>query len=238
MYKLTALALFGLLAKQSLAQSAPSDTAVYRQGVQAAMSTYYESIGVQAPLYNGVEHMRYLPTIAGIPYYKVDEWQNGTIEYGGVVYSNVPLKYDMVKDQVVVKHPNGFSSFQLFSPRVSYFILGDERFVYVPAGGDTSVLAPGFYQQLRTGPVTVLARRTKWIEEKIVDAKLERKFLSRNTYYLLKDGVYHSPRKEAHLLALAGNRRQEARQALRQAGTRFRKAPEQAILIVADYINQ
>lgn len=238
MHKLTALALLGLLAKQSLAQSAPADTVVYRQGVRAAMTSYYESIGVQAPLYNGVEHMRYLPTIEGIPYYKEDEWKNGTIEYGGVVYSNVPMKYDMVKDQVVVKHPNGFSSFQLFSPRVSYFVLGNERFVYVPAGRDTSVLAPGFYQQLHTGPVTVLARRTKWIEEQIVDAKLERKFRNRTSYYLLKDEMVYSPRKEAHLLALADSRRQEARQALRQAGIRFKKAPEQAILIVADYINQ
>lgn len=238
MHKLTAFVLVGLLCKQALAQSTPSDSAAYRQGVQAAVASYYQVIGVQAALYNGVEHVRYRPSIEGIPYFKADEWQNGTIEYGGVVYPNLPIKYELVKDQVVVKHPNGYSSFLLYSPRVSWFTMGGDRFAYLPTDGDSSVLKPGFYRQLRTGPVTVLARYTKWIDEHALSGRAEWEFRNRNSYYILKDGVYHSLRRESQLLALAGKRRSEARQALRKENIHFKKAPEQAMLIVADYINQ
>jgi hypothetical protein len=238
MHKLSAFALAVLLGKGALAQVASADTAAYQQAVQAAVASYHQTINHQAELYNGIEHVRYLPTIEGIPYYLADEWKPGTIEYNGVVYRDVPMKYDMVKDQVIVKHPNGYSAFSLFSPRVAYFVVGGDRFVYIPEGSDKTLPPPGFYQELRTGALSVLAKRSKWIDEQVLSGKLEQKFLPRNKYYVLKDGKYTSPRNEADLLALLGERKKDAKQALQRAGIKFRKAPELAILTVADYYNK
>jgi hypothetical protein len=236
MHKLSALALTLLVGQGAFAQPAAPDTAAYQQAVQAAVASYHQTMNSAADLYNGVEHMRYQPSIEGIPYYLADEWQNGTVEYNGIVYRDVPIKYDQVKDQVVVKHPNGFSSFSLFSPRVKYFTLGDATFVYIPEGNKTAP-APGFYQQLRSGVLTVLAKRSKWINEQIEYGKMEWKFETVNKYYVLKDGVYYSPKNESTLLALTGERKREAKQALQKAGIRFKKAPERAIVAVADYYN-
>lgn len=238
MHKLSALALTLLVGQGVFAQAAAPDTAAFQQAVQAAVASYHQTMSNAAGLYNGVEHLRYQPSIEGIPYYMADEWQNGTIEYNGIVYRDVPLKYDQVKDQVVVKHPNGYSSFSLFSPRVRYFMLGGNTFVYIPEGGDKSAPPPGFYQQLRTGALTVLAKRSKWINEQIEYGKMEWKFESVNKYYVLKDGIYYSPKNESALLALTGERKREAKQALQKAAIRFKKAPEQAIVAVAEYYNQ
>ena len=238
MHKLSALAFAVLLGKGAMAQGAAADTALYQQAIQAAIATYHQTINTQAELYNGVEHMRYMPNIEGIPYYGADEWKSGTIEYNGIVYRDVPLKYDMVKDQVVVRHPNGFSSLELYSPRVGYFTHGDDSFVYIPEGGDKSTPAPGFYQQLSVGPLTALAKRSKGIAEEIVYGQMERRFEASNKYYLLKDGKYYSPRNENDLLSLTGERKREAKQALQKASIRFKKAPELAIVTVAEYYNQ
>jgi hypothetical protein len=67
---------------------------------------------------------------------------------------------------------------------------------------------------------------------------LELKFLSANKFYVLKDGAYHSLRREADLMELLGERRKEAKQTLQRAGIRYKKNPELAILTVADYYNK
>lgn len=235
MQKLTALAFAALLAKASLAQTPVADTALYREGVAAAVASYHQTMGTQASLYNGVEHMRYLPSIEGLPYYMVDNWQSATIKYGDVVYRDVPVRYDLVKDGLIVNHPNGFRSFYLYSPRVEYFTIGSSTFVYLNDSAKGAP-APGFYQVLARGPMTVLARRSKRIEERLQD-RIQH-FVTTDRYYVLKDGVYYSPRKESELLELLGERRKEARQLLKQRGIRYRKFPEQAILTVAEFYNQ
>lgn len=235
MQKLTALALAALLAEAAPAQTLVADTALYREGVAAAVASYHQALGTQAPLYNGVEHMRYLPSIEGLPYYGIDEWQMATIKYSDVVYRDVPVRYDLVKDALVVNHPNGFQSFYLYSPRVEYFTLGGSSFVYLKDSARTAP-APGFYQVLARGPVTVLARRSRRIDERLTDRK--QYFENTDRFYVLKEGAYYTPRKESELLELMGERRKEARQLLKQRGIRFRKLPEQAILTVAEFYNQ
>ncbi|HEY1112882.1 MAG TPA: hypothetical protein VGE66_04955 [Chitinophagaceae bacterium] len=236
MQKLTALALAALLGKASLAQTMVADTALLRQGVEAAVASYHLALGPQAGLYNGVEHMRYLPTIEGLPYFVVDDWQSATIRYDDVLYRDVPVRYDLVKDALIVSHPDGFRNFYLFSPRVDSFTIGAAHFVYLVQDSAKGAPAPGFYQVLARGPMTVLARRSRKIEERLQERNLY--FMNTDRFYILKDGVYHSPRNEGDLLELVGDRRKEARQLLKQRALRFRKFPEQAILTVAGFYNQ
>lgn len=235
MHKLTALAFFTLLGKCSLAQDLMADTAL-RPGVEAAVASYHQAMGLQAELYNGVEHLRYQPSIEGVPYFGIDEWQSATIKYGGVLYRDVPVRFDMVMDKLVVGHPNGFQSFYLFSPRVEYFAIGGNNFINLAKDSVKGAPAPGFYQVLARGPMTVLVRRSRRISERLSDRKLY--FENTDRFYVLKEGVYHQVRNESDLLEVAGERRKEARQRLKQQNIRFKKFPEQAILTVAEFYNQ
>ena len=148
------------------------------------------------------------------------------------------MKYDLVRDLVVIKHPNGYSTFSLFSPRVSYFVLGGSTFIYINEAENKSAPQPGFYQLLSKGSMTFLAKRSMRIEENIVRVSVERKFVSADQYYLLKEGKYNNLKNEAALLNLVGDQKQTVKQVLRKKKIRFKKNPEQAIIAVAEYINQ
>lgn len=237
MHKLTAVILITLFNKISLAQEAFADTLPSQQGIQAAINTYHQFINEGAGIYNGVEHPGYFGNYEGFAYYKVDGWQNATIQYDGVVYEHVPAKYDLVKDLVVIKHQTGLS-FELYSPRVTYFIISGDRFVYLKEGGNQTMPGTGFYQQLRTGTISVLAKRRKLIVEEIDQLQVRKRVDSLNRYYLVKDGVYYNPRKLKALLTLMDEHRTDARQALRKAKIRFRRTPELAILTAVDIYNQ
>lgn len=237
MHKLTAFVLVALFSKKCLAQEAFADTLHYQESIQVAINSYHQFLSGGAGLYNGMEHTGYFGKYEGFAYFKTDAWQDATIEYNGVVYEHVSAKYDLVKDQVIVKHPTGLA-FGLYSPRVTYFILGGDRFINLPGGSDKTLPETGFYQQLRTGKLTALAKRKKWIEEEIDQLELKKKFVPVNKYFLVKEAVYYSPRKEVSLLALMDKRKTEAKHALRKAKIRFRRAPEQAILTIVDFYNQ
>src|SRR5689334_16687899 len=99
-------------------QEKSTDSLLYRQALDNAVG-YYNQFrgGPTAGLYNGPEQVGYFYFIEGSAYFGSSEWQKGTVFYDGIYYPDVTLKYDQVKDVVLVPHPNGYTAIGLFGPR-------------------------------------------------------------------------------------------------------------------------
>jgi len=189
------------------------------------------------PLFNGREHVNYHPSIEGNPYYFTTDWQKGNLVYRDILYKDVFLKYDLAADEVVVRHINGFTGVVLFTPRIRTFTLGDKLFVTL-AGDDRSVIKTGLYEQLVKGNLSLYARRSRLLEEKIVSAVLEQKFVNNDSYYLLKEGKYYPVKKESALLELTGERRGEIKAWMKASGIKFKKNREAAMVSIVEHYNQ
>jgi hypothetical protein len=187
------------------------------------------------PVYIGTEHLSYLPSIEGTAYYGSPEWQKGTVVFRQVLYADVYLKYDLVTDELVIRHPNHYSSVTLFSPRVGSFTLGDKRFVNLAASGD---LENGFYEELSTGRVSLYGKHSKRIEQTVTPTGVEEKFSGKLDYYLLKDGKYYRIRKEKTLLDLLPDKKAAIKGWLKTSGISYKRDPESALKKIADYYNQ
>lgn len=179
-------------------------------------------------LYNGIEHTGY-PGVKGDAYYVTREWKTGSVVYDGILYKDVPMLYDIYKDQVVVKHSNEIFIVGLISSKVKSFTIDGHQFRRLEADVLPANMQPGFYEVLSDGKMTVLARRTKWRREYITTV-MEYEFMTRNQYFVLKDGVYNPVRSEGNLMQLFGNDRAEVKQHLRKSGLRYKRSPEQTIV--------
>lgn len=217
----------------ALAQDASPDSSFNAVAQHNAISDYHRYIDKQSRLYNGVEFFGYSPKIEGIPYYLENTWQRGRIVYDGIEYDTVQMMYDIVKDRIVILHFNNFFRVSLFSDKVQRFSVLGHQFVRMERdSARRSPLVTGFYDQLYTGPTSVLARRSKFIEETVKET-LERKFVEQYAYYVFKDGNYHTVRTQKGLLSLMKDHAREVKQHLRKNKIKFRKDKENAILQAA-----
>jgi hypothetical protein len=203
--------------------------------VENAVAVYYSSVDHQSRLYNGIEHIGYSPRIKGHAYFQEVEMQKSTIVYDGLVYTDVPMWYDMMKEQVIIQHFNKFTRIGLVSQKVTAFTLLNHHFIRLDIDSTLGLpISTGFYDQLYKGPSTVLVRRVKTIYEVVKD-EVEREFTQQNYYFIQKDSTYYSVKNYKGLLSIYKGRSKEIKQYLRKNKIRYRKDKENAIVKVAAY---
>jgi hypothetical protein len=189
------------------------------------------------PVFNGREHPGYHPAIQGIAYYVTDEWQKGKLVYQHIEYTDIYLKYDLVADELVVRHLNGITGVILFTPRIQSFSLRDKIFIYLrPLEG--SGLKPGIYEEIRKGKLSLYAKRSTLINESIVGNVLERKFVDNTRFYVLKDGHYYIIKKQKDLMELLDGKKAEINARMKSSGIKYRYNRELALSKIVENYNQ
>src|SRR5258706_8102277 len=161
-------AIFCCTANKSFSQTDQSDSSLYQQSIQNVIEVYYKSVGENSHLYNGSEYVPYNYQGNKNPYFETGTLQNAAIGYDGVVYNNVPLAYDIYKEEVIINKYNQNFRIKLVNDKITWFSVLDHTFIRIVRDSSNSALpVTGFYDKLYSGTVTVLAKRKKKIEETI-----------------------------------------------------------------------
>lgn len=218
------------------AAAQPGNIAIGTPAVDSMLGHFVSGQRDVLPIYNGRLFNAYAATIEGIPFFPTKEWGTGSILYDGTWYRNMTLLYDGVQDGVVVRHPNGVV-LTLNSDRTQEFIFENTHFVHLYTDKD-HVSKSGFYQRLVDGEITLYARRTKLIEEKIVGNELQKKFLDNFSYYAYQDGKYTHLKKAKDLMSLTKQNKQKVTQYMNSQEVSMKKEAEKAMVLIAQYNNQ
>ena len=200
-------------------------------------TAYIRKINTSGDLFYGIEHIVYTQQMNGTPYFESSEWQKGTVTYNNVLHEDVMLRYDLLKDELIALHPNGFFPVTVISERVQSFTIGNQQFVFIPQN-NAAGLNQGYYHVLVDGKLSVLVKRSKTIEEKTSVHGVERNVIAKNQYYSLKDGTAHSVTGEESVIQLLGEHARAVRGHLRLRNIKFRKQKELALFELATYYNQ
>lgn len=207
--------------------------------VDSLKSFYSAMNNSEAVLYNGKFHYGYSPLIAGIPYYESENWQTGSVIFENILYENVLMRYDLVKDQLVVQDKkNSGIGIALYTPRVKAFWYPGNTFYFFEKNHDSTSLAEGFYKEMAKGKVVLYGRFTKFVEETINGLTLERKFQNVNKFYIVKQGAYHEIRTKNNLLSVLKEHKSEIQNLWRSNGIIFKQQPQTAITLAVQLYNQ
>jgi hypothetical protein len=173
-------------------------------------------------------HLAFDPGYKGSAYFLSEEAFTGSAVYEGLLYSDIHILYDLVRDQLVIINRDGYP-IDPYMDRVQEFSLSGHRFIHT---------AQGVYDQLVTGFLTVMVRRTKKVEESIVGQELIHTITAKDYFYVVKGGVYYPVHDQKSLLALMSDRKKEVKDFIRSSGIRFRKGPEAAIVRITGFYDQ
>jgi len=227
--------LFFLSALYARGQSLDTTVSALSRVPDSISNIYSSNQDESLPIYSG---RLYYPVmrIEDHPFAYTDVWQKGTIWYDGVTYHDITYKYDTYMQELIVITPRSIPV-RVVSERVQRFDFGPQSFIRHNPDKD-QVLKTGFYQQLETGVVSIFVHRHKIIQEKIVQNTLERKFISIDSYYALKDGRYHPINNQKSLLNLMSDNKQAVTRNLKQQRLKYKHDPENYILKATQFYNQ
>ncbi len=200
--------------------------------VAAAQAQYNQSFYGHPQLFNGPEYVDYSRKYhqrTGHAYYPTAQPQAGSVYYNGHYFAGIPLLYDVVLDQVVLSPPNSPLTLRLLNENVGYFTIGDKRFVRLVADSAAGkVLRTGFYELLLDGPVQVLARRAKRLQEHVALRVVDAEFTTIDRLLLKKAGRYYPVRSKAALMHLFADRAKEVQEYAKSQQLSFNKAQLEA----------
>lgn len=199
-------------------------------------SIYYTAQKENSPLYNGRQFYSYSSSILGHAFYRSGEWEKGSVLYDGLWYHDIPMLYDVYRDELVISHPNLIPVI-LFSERVSQFVIKGEEFVYLREN-ENEIAGKGFYQVLKHGKAVVYKKSFKLLDEKIEGQQIQREFFLKEQFFVRMNNVYYRIKRQQDLLNVFKDKNREVNQYKNQLKLKYKGNAEKFIVSVAQYYNQ
>lgn len=223
-----------IFAGRCFAQATGIDSTLRHTAAGNTISDYYKAIAKGSRQYNGLENLSYPRYMIGSAYYRDSTYlTNGSVDYDGIVYYDVPLLYDIYKDIVISVLPDHISKYSFLTERVKSFDVYGGHFVRILS--DTTNLKTGFYDEAYHNKLRVLIRFEKSIQNRTSGLTIESYFEKSTGYYLKKDKIYYSANSQGAVFKILKDKKKQLKQYLRANKLKFRKDPERILVLLAAY---
>jgi len=220
------------------AQVSVKDSLIYTTAVNNVIANYHKNIGDQTGKYNGSQNVSYTVSFyEGHPYFFKHELSKGSITYDNVVFENVELLYDEVKDWVILQ--DSTHRIQLVSQRLQGFTLFDQPFIRLEKDANTPIVSSGFYQVLYDGKIKLYKKEVKIITEKFTNTpELKVLFEKLNYYYIKKADQFFPIVKKKDFLKILNDKGKEINDFISAWHLNFRKDKDNTLTKLVTYYDQ
>jgi hypothetical protein len=184
-------------------------------------------------LYNGTEYFYNDSRLTGTPFFATDSFTKGNLIYYGQLYTGIPLKFDVLRGEVVTYLHNPTFPVKLVTEKLKCFTIGSAVFVWVEKTG--GMPEAGYYQVLYNGKASILAKRYKTIRETVSAEGVVREVVNHSNYYVLKNGIYHSVGSKGSLLDALSDQKSALSDYIDKSDVKFKKDPEYNMIRAAAY---
>jgi hypothetical protein len=201
------------------------------------IENYFNDVmGQKTVLFNGKQYEFDSSIISGNAFFMdARQFVMGTVTYRGFRFENVPVIYDVFRDEIITKVDDDFTAFALINEWVLNFSLHNHNFIRIVVNFDSEIKT-GFYDVIWDGKIKVLVKRTKSIQEKL-DNTVQKYFLPSTSYFIEKDGKYYKINSESAFMSLFKSEKQLFRKKIKENKLNFRKNPEEVLVTLASYYN-
>lgn len=209
--------------------------------LQHARQLYVNSLSQQAGIYSGPDYLGYPhPVKDGHPFFLSAEPFKGEIYYDGIQYKDIPMWYDLAKNEVIIQRYDNFSRISLHPERIRDFSISGHHYIKIDeAASERTGLAKGFYDQLYHKKSEVLVRRSK---DFLINTNIDGVWVSfsneKNAVFIRTGTEYKQVSSQKSVLQALGKYQKEIQADLKQTKIRFNKEREKAITIMVAYYDE
>lgn len=205
-----------------------------------AINMYNNAIGRNSLIFTGGVYYDSQKGINGHPFFINDSWGIGTIVYEGQKYDSIEIKYDILRDLLLVKNIDKRGliwPIQLNSLKVEEFNVMGHHFMNIEEDTLTNFKS-GFYDAPSDGDkAEVLIKRRKEIAESQGFGKLEKEYVLNDIWYIKFSQEYYVVKGKNSILKVFADRKNEIKAFLRKNKDKFRNDHEKQLIEVVEYYN-
>lgn len=185
------------------------------------------------------EEWKYTKKYAGHPFFINDNWNKANIEYNGLLYRDVDVKYDIETDDLIlfVKKESTAFSYKLNKQFLSsfQFYTEDTARVYVFHYIQLDKILPrAFYTKLYEGGLVYYVRFQKYVNN-VVNEHYTGEYLPRAKMFLEVDAKIYELRSKRHLLSFFEDKKRELKKFFRKQHIKFDPKNPEDIVPVFEY---
>ena len=217
----------------SFSQSFEADTISINDQVKQSVQLYDHFIGAEGNLYNGRDYISYDFKEEGIPFFLSDTLSRGWISYQGRLYMQIPLQYDIVRNQVVIINYNRRYKIVLQNDLIDSFHLLNHTFLRLKINPEQNLDNTTFYDLLYNGHIRILAIREKRINEIIKEGEIVQVFYKQERFYVYKMDNYYLVNSRKDIFRLFNEKKHQIKSMMRRQKIKFRRNNFEKALVVA-----
>ncbi|HET8829919.1 MAG TPA: hypothetical protein VFM79_11290 [Pelobium sp.] len=194
----------------------------------------------QSLLYNGFNFYGYAPNYFenDHAFFLEESWTSGDVTYENITYHQVPLKYDLLKDELIVQYFDKLSSINLIKNKIQGFSISGHKFIRLDETDTNSEIPSGFYEELYHHKLVLLAKRGKTVRENVSANGVKRNIETLNRYYIYKNEKFQRFNSLSSLVKILKDRKKELSQYMKINKKKFKKEPEDAMVAIVTYYDQ
>jgi hypothetical protein len=207
---------------------------------------YHHFLSPETGLYNGSQYTYAayypFPINEGHPFFQSKEFSAGSVFYNNILYENVPLLFDIIKEELLINDPSHVFIIKLNKERIGWFIIWGHTFVRpVPDNTKNTVLNPGFYDLLYNGNTALLKKVTKTLKENSASIEgINDYIVESDEYFIKKNNQYYKIKNKKSLMIIMDDKKKEIGQFIKKNKLSLKKNTDDAlkrILAFYDEIN-
>ncbi len=215
---------------KSQASISPDSSALH-----AAKEYFENEIKEDALLYAGEEYIKYVANIQGHPFFNNDQMHNSEIFYDGILYKNIPLMYDLVRQEVVISNYNKSNRMKLLTEKIKYFTLQGHTFknFFSIEGSDANVTNT-IYDEVFNGKASVLIKRVKYVKIAI-RAEDPTSFKQLDEFYIRNGKSLYAVANKNAVIQAFNDKKQLLKIFIRKNRLKYKKNIEKDLVMTAAY---
>jgi hypothetical protein len=200
---------------------------------------YFNAGGENAHIYNGYEYFTPDRNIKGSPYYLSDGPTLSNLAYDDSYYQNIPILYDIVKDQVIINRLGQNYKISLVGDKLSSFTFRNHEFIRISHDSASGIqITTGFYDRLYKGKTTVLVKRKTRLQETYIYNQTGYEYIQENIYYLVFDGQIVQVDGKSSVMKLFNSKKSEIKAFIRKNKLNFKSDFEKTLIATSAYYDQ
>ena len=191
---------------------------------------YMSAVSNHAALFSGNRQQPLKVHTLNHQYFKDDDFVSGRLSYGGVVYPEVWLRWDLYRDELMILLPVSYN-IVLQSEHIDFAEIHGYHIFYLPSDGLPGCPPAGNYILLYSGKYLLIEKLINDLNEKDKNGS-DFYFILNTRFYLQKDGVYHKIKNRRTLLKALETHRKELKQFICANGLGYKRDAETMTLEV------
>ena len=187
-------------------------------------NTYLNPVGEQAIIYSGRQQVNLYPQkIQGTAYYRQNDFQNGTLYYDGIIYTDIKLRLDTYTDELLTLSPNNRYSIYI-EPKFFESARFKDYTIFYQKANDT-VPFSGYYVQLYKNNYELIEKPKTILTESVNRTTVVSSFQDKGKFFLVKDGQYQAVKIKNSLFNIFKETKKELKSYANESGLDFKANP-------------